>query len=94
MSRKDEPAYPCAENHMVAADFAWTGGLTIREYFVAAAPAQEIVELIPETIGERAALLGISVDQYTADWHDNYPRLLAKLRCKWADATLAAMEGK
>ena len=37
MSNADSPAYPVAEDHKVADEFAWTAGLTKREHFAAMA---------------------------------------------------------
>ena len=42
MSTKDDggPAFPVAEDHKVAADIPWTCGMSLRDYFIAHAPAE------------------------------------------------------
>ena len=39
MSERNDggPAFPVAEDHEVAADFPWTAGVTLRDYFAAKA---------------------------------------------------------
>jgi hypothetical protein len=62
-------------------------GMTLRDYAALHAPADEIRDIVPSTIGECAAYIGISFSEYVADEH--YAKALAKARFAWADAMLA-----
>ena len=61
------------------------GGMTLRDYFIAHAPAAEIEGMVPQDVGSCARYLGIP--KYENEKH--YLLLLAKARCQWADAMLA-----
>ena len=65
-------------------------GMTIRDYFIAHAPVQEIANLVPGTIGRCAAYIGIDAADYTMSYH--YLLVLAKARGEWADAMLKERE--
>ena len=62
-------------------------GRSQRDYFIAHAPASEIDNLMPSTVGELATWLGLT-DEY--DFSRDYVRCVAKARGIWADAMLAA----
>ena len=79
------PAFPLPLGHMSAADWGQSGGMTLRDYFIAHAPAAEIDGMVPVDVGSCAKYLGI--DKYENDKH--YLLLIAKCRCQWADAMLA-----
>ncbi len=66
-------------------DGRWAHGMSIRDVFVAAAPATEIADMTPQSIEGCAKLLGIS--EYHGEYH--FVQVLAKLRGMWADAMLA-----
>lgn len=67
--------------------------MTIREAFAMAAPAAEIHEMLPSTVGDCAKMLGIRTQEYN---RGQYIRLVAKMRAAWADALIAelAKEGR
>ena len=68
------PAFPCAEDHRIAADFPWTAGMTLRDWFAGQALA-----------GMHACL--INAEQWpTASGH----RGMAEQAYAAADAMLAA----
>jgi len=67
------PVWPASPNEM-----------TLRDYYMAHAPAEEIDVIIPS---KRAEWLGIREDQYRMPEH--YILCLAKARALWADAMLA-----
>ena len=60
-----------------------------RELFAAMAPAKEIRDMTPDTIGTCAVFIGIDPEDYDGEMH--YPLVLAKVRCAWADALLAEL---
>lgn len=66
-----------------------TGGMSLRAYLMAHAPASEIKLLLPgmQTAG---AFLGLQDCTYDPRVHG--AQVLAKARRMWADAMLAAME--
>lgn len=66
------------------------GGMTLRQYYAAHAPAQEINNELPLTAGECARFLGMEPKDYDGEKH--YFLVLAKSRHNWADAMIA--EGK
>lgn len=43
------PAFPVAEDHMIASEFPWTQGISMRDYFAAAALMGTIAFPIPGT---------------------------------------------
>lgn len=63
------------------------GGLTKRDWFAAAAPAAEIDNMVPTTVAEAAAYIGVPVEEYKYTTH--YPLVAAKARYAYADAMLA-----
>ena len=85
------PAFPTSPNGV---DPTWaaarTGGMTLRDYFMAHAPAQEIADVVPADIRGCAQYLGIEPSAYKAPVH--YFQVLAKIRGEWADAMLAERE--
>jgi hypothetical protein len=83
---KDIPAFPCTHP-----DFA-TFGMTLRDYYIVHAPAEEIAEMIPDTVNGAAKYIGVPVSDY--DLYRDYIKVLAKARCEWADAMLKAREAK
>lgn len=70
---------------------AWSGhpesGMSLRDYFIVHAPAEEIGEIAPDTVGGCARLLGMESSDYQGEIH--YVLVLAKVRAMWADAMLA-----
>ena len=79
------PAFP---RPAVNDKMGWAGaqqGMTLRDYFMAHAPRGEILDMCPTDSKGCAALIGIPPEAYTVD---HYPRLLAVLRGRWADAML------
>lgn len=70
------------------------GGMTLRDYFIAHAPASEIETIIPVAIGDMLDFIGIrygpqaALSTYRRAVH--YPMALAKARLIWADAMLKA----
>ena len=94
MSKQDGgPAFPLPLGSMNRAEPLESGGMTLRDYFAAAAPSKEIEELCPQTIGKCAAYLGMKHDEhqqtseYVGDKH--WKLVVAKARYEWADAMLA-----
>ena len=84
MSREDGgPAFPILQ------DSAYMG-MTLRDYFLAHAPAQEIADLVPADINGCAKYIGIEPVAYKGNEH--YILVLAKARGEWADAMLAERE--
>ena len=70
---------------------AWEqDGMSLRDYFVAHAPAKEIDDMVPSTTKECAEILGIASSDYKTSAH--YAALLAILRYQWADAMIAERE--
>ena len=65
----------------------WDSGMTLRDYFIAHAPAQEISDLVPSDINGCAAYIGIPPEEYKGESH--YLLVLAKARGAWADAMIA-----
>lgn len=63
-------------------------GMSLRDYFAAAAPAAEIEGMTPNAIKECEKFLGIDAGQY--NWIEHYPQMVAKARYMWADAMLRA----
>jgi len=93
MSKNDGgPAFPVpsAEDSAATLCAQGYGGMTLRDYFIAHAPAQEISEIMPSDLKGCAAYLGISVERYK--YPDSYLEIVAKLRAQWADAMLAERE--
>jgi hypothetical protein len=84
MSTRDDggPAFPI--ERMAA------HGMTLRDYFIAHAPAQEIADMCPSTARGCEQLLGLGELSYSAEEH--YFDVLAVLRCRWADAMLKARQ--
>lgn len=82
------PAFPLPLGTMNAAEPDQSGGMTLRDYFIAHAPASEIDGMVPVDVGSCAKYLGI--EKYENDKH--YLLLIAKCRCQWADAMLAERE--
>lgn len=75
------PAYPrnySSDGH---------NGLTKREAFAMAAPADEIDAMTGTYAKDAAELIGVSLDEYKPTIH--YVQVLAKARFMWADAMLA-----
>ena len=60
--------------------------MSLRDYFIAHAPAREIKIMEPIDIKACAEFLGIPVGEYRGEIH--FWQVLAKLRCQWADAML------
>ena len=63
-------------------------GMTLRDYFIAHAPAQEIANLVPASLKDCAAYIGIDAADYKSNFH--YLLVLAKTRGEWADAMIEA----
>jgi len=63
-------------------------GMTLRDYFAAAAPLEEAEAYCGTTIASICDFLGISEDQYKAKVH--YGKAMTRARYMWADAMLAA----
>lgn len=93
MKNNGGPAFPHVERPVgwdsrgdVQTIERWTqGGMSLRDYFIAHAPAQEIADLVPTNIKGCAEYLGIDPAKYTVG---DYLRVLAKARGQWADAML------
>lgn len=62
-------------------------GMSLRDYFIAHAPAKEVADLIPDTVGEIAEWLGMASFNYDGSKH--WVLALAKARRIWADAMIA-----
>lgn len=65
-------------------------GMSLRDYFIAHAPASEIQDISPQTIDACADFLGMPWGDYSGGEH--YVLVLAKARRMWADAMLAERE--
>ena len=91
MSDTSGPAFPVITPDMFSSDstFKAFSGLSKRELFAAMAPAKEIRDMTPDTIGTCAVFIGIDPEDYDGEMH--YPLVLAKVRCAWADALLAEL---
>ena len=61
-------------------------GMSLRDYLVVHAPAQEIADLVPADLKGCAAYIGIAEADYKGNCH--YLLVLAKARGEWADAML------
>ncbi len=61
-------------------------GMTLRDFYVSAAPAEEITDIVPQTAADAAKWLGVELYDYRV----HYPMALAKARGIWADAMIAA----
>ena len=68
---------------------AMSGGMSLRAYFAAHAPAREIADTIPDNIGWCAKYIGVEMAEYNGPEH--YMRVLVKRRCDWADALIAEL---
>lgn len=64
------------------------GGMSLRDYFAAHAPEEEIENTL--TAKEAARELGITAEEYLKDASGNYFRYVSQRRYRWADAMLAA----
>ena len=80
------PAFPTVDANRDE-DYG-TRGMTLRDYYIAHAPAQEIEAITPDTIEACAAFIGIEAKDYKGGVH--YIKCLAKSRVIWADAMLEA----
>ena len=65
-------------------------GMTLRDYLIVHAPAQEIADLVPTSANDCAAYIGIDAADYKGNKH--YLLVLAKGRREWADAMLKERE--
>ena len=67
-------------------------GMPLRDYFIAHAPAQEIANLVPISLKDCAAYLGIDAADYRRlyERRSHYLLVLAKARGEWADAMIEA----
>lgn len=89
----NEPSYPRIE--AVEQGNPWanivrsTDGMTIRQKAVLMAPSAEIVELLPTDADEVCTMAGVTIEEYKADSIGVTMRIIAVLRCRWADACLA-----
>lgn len=61
-------------------------GMTIRQYYKAAAPDSEIENIVPSNVMGCAKYIGISTQDYSGGKH--YKLVLAKARGEWADAMM------
>lgn len=75
------PAFPHEGQHN------YTGGMTLRDYFAGQALANGAEDILPGTIGDAAALIGIRA----CDWHGptHNPLVLAARCYAIADAMIA-----
>ena len=61
-------------------------GMTLRDYYIAHAPASEIADLIPKTVEGLSLYIGIPLSEYVGE--RDYLKAIAKARGEWADAML------
>lgn len=85
MSKDGGPAFPHPDYLHTGAD-----GTSLRDWFAAHAPAQEIDNMVPNSISEAASYIGITAKEYRAQEH--YVQALAKARYLWADQMLKTRE--
>ncbi len=65
--------------------------MSLRDYMATHAPASEIDGMMPKTIGDSAAALGLdSWKKYVTATH--YPILVSRARYAWADAMMRVRE--
>jgi hypothetical protein len=83
------PAFPIVQGEGV---LSIHGGMTLRDYFAARAPAKEIADIVPDKVGECAEFIGMNPSEYQGAVH--YVQCLAKARYIWADAVMKAREAK
>lgn len=83
------PAFPLPLGTMNASEPEQSGGMSLRDYFSAHAPQEELA--IPGTAQDCANRLGITVQEYAKDYGAWY-RILAQEKYRYADAMLAERE--
>ena len=82
----DSPAFPVINGGVLCM------GMTLRDYYIAHAPASEIADLIPKTVEGFARYIGIPPSEYVGE--RDYLKAIAKARGEWADAMLEEREKK
>lgn len=62
-------------------------GMSLRDWFAGQASVHDLSQMIPQSLDELCAIIGVPVMEYKSDVH--YLPFIVALRYRWADAMLA-----
>ena len=80
------PAFPVVDGSNYNAAY----GMSLRDWFATHAREDELI--LPGTVKESTELLGVSVEEYTANAKRYWYHIVTKARYEWADAMIAERE--
>lgn len=90
MSKKDGgPAFPNIASDERVGVYVGDKGMSLRDYFAAHAP--DCLMNGDLALPDICMLLGVSEKEY--DWKFHWPKAVAEIRYRYADAMIARMEG-